>query len=287
MFSAGVRNPRRSFLICVVVTLAALASIAWGVFEMNATGQETLATGLAIGLAILPAVMGALMAWNFWWAMKVFASIRRGENVIGRWSVTAEELTEFVGIDKVRDAQGSDVLNEWSASREAAPSGIEVRFVKDAVLVGDTYFPLTLIGPFRFTGVRMLSGSQQTIAFRTLLTLANRFGARTTAGELRIPVSRGASAQAGEVVTHFARVAAREIVASPNFYRSRIRGGLIAAVVGFAVAALGFVLRSVLGSREDGLDATLVIAIGLVVAGGGLVLALLAKLLDNKQRAKR
>jgi 4-amino-4-deoxy-L-arabinose transferase-like glycosyltransferase len=82
-------------------------------------------------------------------------------------------------------------------------------------------------------------------------------------------------------------VAAREIVASPNFYRSRIRGGLIAAVVGFAVAALGFVLRSVLGSREDGLDATLVIAIGLVVAGGGLVLALLAKLLDNKQRAKR
>lgn len=239
MFSAGIRNPGRSLLICVAITLAALASIAWGVFEMNAAGQETLGSGLMIGLAILPAILGALMAWNFWWAMTVFASIRRGENVIGRWSITADELADFVGVDKVRNAQRGQEVNEWSPPRETR-TGIEVIFVKDGVLVGDTYFPLTITGPFRFTSVRTLSGSQQTIAFRTLLTLANRFGARATAGELRIPVARVASVKAAEVVTYFARVAAREIIANPGFYRSRIRFGLIAAVGGLRSRRLAF-----------------------------------------------
>jgi hypothetical protein len=288
VFSAGIRNPGRSLLICVAITLAALGSIAWGVIEMQMAGRETLGSGLKIGLAILPAIIGPLMAWNFWWGTKVFASIRRGENVIGRWTVTAAELAEFADIDKVRSAQGSDVLNEWSPPRETQSSGIEVIFAKDAVLVGDTYFALSITGPFRFTSVRMLSGSQQTIAFQTLLTLANRFGARATAGELRIPVSRAASADAGKIVTHFSRVAAREIVANPDFYRSRIRFGLIAAPVCFAVAALGFVLRSILGGSEDGLDpATLLIIIGLIAGVTALVLALAAKLLDNAQRRKR
>jgi hypothetical protein len=288
VFSAGIRNPGRSFLICVAITLAALGSIAWGVIEMQMAGQETLSSGLKIGFAILPAIIGPLMAWNFWWGTKVFASIRRGENVIGRWTVTAAELAEFADIDKVRSAQGSDVLNEWSPPRETPSSGIEVIFAKDAVLVGDTYFALSITGPFRFTSVRMLSGSQQTIAFQALLTLANRFGARTMAGELRIPVSRAASAEAGKVVTHFAGVAAREIVANPDFYRSRIRFGLLAAPVCFAVAALGFVLRSILGWSEDGLDpATLLTIIGLIAGFTALVLALAAKLLDNAQRRKR
>ncbi|RYG28800.1 MAG: hypothetical protein EON93_17870, partial [Burkholderiales bacterium] len=250
VFSAGIRNPGLSFLICVVITLAALGSIAFGVIEMQMAGRETLGSGLKIGLAILPAIIGPLMAWNFWWGTKVFASIQRGENVIGRWTVTAAEVAEFADIDKVGSAQGSAVPNEWSPSRETPPSGIEVIFAKDAVLVGDTYFALSITGPFRFTSVRMLSGRQQTIAFETLLTLANRFGARTTAGELRIPVSRAACADAGRVVTHFSCVAAREIAANPDFYRSRIRFGMLAAPVCFAVAALGFVLRSILGGSE-------------------------------------
>ena len=57
MFSPGIRNPQRSLLICVAVTLAALASIAWGVFEMQAAGQETLGSGLKIGIALLPAIL--------------------------------------------------------------------------------------------------------------------------------------------------------------------------------------------------------------------------------------
>jgi len=288
VFSAGIRNPGRSLLICVVITLAAWGSIAWGVIEMNAVGQETLGSGLKIGLAMLPGIIGPLMAWNFWWATKVFASVRRGENVIGRWSVTAAELAEFAEIDRVRSVQGSGVSNEWSTKRDAQPSGIEVIFVKDAVLVGDTYFALAITGPFRFISVRMLSGSQQTIAFQTLLTLANRFSTRTMAGELRIPVSRAASADAGEVVAHFARVAARDIVANPDFYRSRIRFGLVAAPICFAVAALGFVLRSIFGGSEDGLDApTLLTIIGCIAGVTALILALAAKLLDNAQRRKR
>jgi hypothetical protein len=47
-WSASIRNPLRSVLICAAITLVAFASIAWGVFDMQAAGQETLSSGLKI-----------------------------------------------------------------------------------------------------------------------------------------------------------------------------------------------------------------------------------------------
>lgn len=195
MFSVGIRNPRRSVLICVAITLVAFASIAWGVFEMQAAGQETLSSGLKIGLALLPAILAPLMAVNFWWGMKVMARIGRGEKAIARWTVTAADLAQFAAIDKARDARGIEHMNDWSPPREPPSSGIEVIFVPDAVLVGDTYFSLANKGLFRFTSVRMHGQNPPVIAFQTLTTYANRFGARTTRGELRIPVAPLASAR--------------------------------------------------------------------------------------------
>lgn len=287
MFSAGIRNPQRSVLICVVIALLSWASIAWGVFEMYATGQETESSGLKIGLALLPAIIAPLMALNFWWGIKVIASIRRGEKLIARWTVTAAELAEFAASDKTRSALGSEHLNEWSPPREPLASGIDVAFVPDGVLVGDTYYALTTTGPFRFTHVWLLSGGAPAVAFRTLLTLANRFGTRTTVGELRIPVPDTASPEAARVVAHFESVRTGAVIANPNFYRRRMRIGLIGAPVFFAIAALGFVLGPDDMSNGDISIPGLMVIIGIAVGVTMLILALAAWLLDGAQRRKR
>lgn len=286
MFSAGIRNPRRSVLICVVITLVAFASIAWGVFEMQAAGQETMSSGLKIGLALLPAILAPLLAVNFWWGVKVMARIGRGENAIGRWTVTAADFAKFAAIDKTRDARGIEYMNDWRPRREAPSSGIDVIFVPDAVLVGDTYFSLANKGLFRFTGVRMLAEDPAVIVFQTLTTYATRFGTRTTAGELRIPVAPLASADAARVVTHFAGVGAGKILANPDFYRTRVRIGLIGAPIFFAIAALGFVLAP--DDFSDGSISipSLMLIIGFVAGITMLILALAAKLLGGAQRRK-
>ena len=94
--------------------------------------------------------------------------------------------------------------------------------------------------------------------------------------------------QAGAAsVQHFEQVAAREIVANPNFYRSRMRFGLIGAPILFAVAALGFVLGPGDVSNGDVSIPSLMVIIGMVAGGAMLVLSLAAWLLDRAQARKR
>jgi hypothetical protein len=160
-----------------------------------------------------------------------------------------------------------------------------VIFVADAVLVGDTFFSLVPTGIFRITGVRLLADGLPTIAFRTVMILGNRFGFRTSVDALRIPVSRHAIDEANRVVDHFGRVQAGRIVVNPGFYRGRMRFGLMAAPIFFAVAAVGLFLdRNGIGSGED-IPAVL-IAIGTVFGVAMLILALAAWRLGRGQRGQ-
>lgn len=284
--SPGVRNPRRSALICAAVTLVAWASVAWGALEMHAAGRETLGSGLKIGLALLPAILAPFMFTNFWRGMKVFAAIRRGENEIGRWMVSAAELAEFSANNATHNARGGDNLNVWTPPRALPPEGLEIIFVTDGVLVGDTYFALVTTGMFKVSAARMLSESPPAIAFRTVTTWANRFGFRTSVDALRIPVSRAAHAEAAKVLGHYRRVEAREVIVHPGFYRGRMRFGLIGALVFFAIAAVGFMLKSK-GMYSDSDDVSgLMIGIGILFGTAMLILALAAKVLGGAQRRR-
>lgn len=286
MLSPGIRNPRHSVIICVVVAVLSWASIAWGIMEMTTAGQETQSSGLKIGLALLPAIIAPLFALNFWSGMKVIARIRRGDNQIARWTVSASDLAAFATSNKTRNALGIEQVNDWSPPRESS-SGIEVIFVPDGVLVGDTYFSLVTVGPYSFSHVWMLTDGAPAVAFRTRLVVANRFGARTTIGELRIPAPSSASADAARVVAHFQQVSTGAVIANPDFYRRRMRIGLIGAPIFLAIAALGFVLGPNDMSNGEISIPILMIIIGIVAGIGMLVLALAAKLLDNAQRRKR
>ncbi|TWT15109.1 hypothetical protein [Reyranella sp. CPCC 100927] len=286
MHNHGIRNPQRSALICVAVTVVAWAFVAWGALEMHMAGEETLGSGLKIGLALLPAILAPAMFYNFWRGMKVFAAIRRGENEIGRWTATAAELAEFSANDHARNALGRENLNMWTPPRRPPPQGIEIIFVADGVLVGDTYFALITTGMFKITGVRILSESLPAIAFRTGATWMHEHRVHTAVGALRIPVSRAASAAAARVLGHFERVDAREIIVNPGFYRGRMLVGLFGAPIFFAVAAVGFTLK-LTGRYNDSDDVSgLLIVIGILLGGAMLVLALAAWWLGRAQRRK-
>lgn len=155
----------------------------------------------------------------------------------------------------------------------------------DGVLVGDTYFGLINTGPFRFTGVRMLSESPPAIAFRTISTSANRFSFRTWGGALRIPVSHAASAEAAKVLDHYRRVSASGIVNPALQRRRRLVGriSMIGAPIFFSVAAIGFVMKSN-GMYSDANDVSgLLIVLGLMVGGAMLIVAMIAWQLGRGQ----
>ena len=286
MHNTGLREPRRNLLISLAATLLAWAFVAWGALEMRETGQEAIGPGLKVGLALLPAIFGPFAIYNFWLGIKVFAAIRRGENEIGRWTVTVAELAEFSARDKALNALGGDYLNIWTVPRRLPPEGLEVIFVADGVLVGDTYFGLVSTGMFRINNIRMLSEGPPIIAFRSVTTWANRFGVRTSIGALRIPVSHAVSTEAARVLGHFERVDRREAIANPGFYRGRMRAGLIGAPIFLAVAILGFVLNST-GENNDISDVSYIIIIfGLVFCLAMLILALAAWLLGRAQLRK-
>jgi len=282
----GVRNPRRNFLMCVGVTLVAWAFVAWGAYEMRVEEEETVGSALKVGLGLLPAILGPAAIYNFWRGMRVFAAIRRGENEIGRWVVTAAELAEFGLIDNARNLYGGQYFNVWARPRELPPSGLEIIFVADAVLVGDTYFALVTTGMFKFTRVGMLSEGPPTIEFVTVTTWANRFSVRTSVGVLRLPVSR-LGADGAKVLEHYRRVLSREIIVNEGFYRGRMRFGLIAAPICFAVAAAGFVVKSIGAGNDSGALSGPLIGMGLVFGTAMLILALVAWLLRRAQLRKR
>lgn len=280
MSGHGFRNPRLHLRISLAVTFLAWAIVAWGALEMHLAGEETLGASLKIGLALLPGILGPLAIANFWRGTQVVAAIRRGENAIGRWTVTAAELAEFSDQDAARNAPGGEALNIWAPPREPPSAGVETIFVPDGVLVGDTYFALVTTGLVTISSVRMLPGGLPTIAFRTITTWVHEHRVRTGFSALRIPVSRLAVAEGTKVVRHFERVESRKVIVNESFYRRRIRFGLITAPVGFAVAAAGFAMQ-----RAGGFDdmPLLLIIIGVVLGTMMLLLALAATLLRRAQ----
>ena len=89
-----------------------------------------------------------------------------------------------------------------------------------------------------------------------------------------MPTARDAQDQAAKVLAHYEDVMARRTIVKPNFWRIRIKIGLIGAAVGAAAAAIGFSLSDM---NQALADVPLIMAVaGTMVALGGLVLAFAA-----------
>jgi hypothetical protein len=266
--NAGLSNPRRSVMISIAILAVGVGGILWGIFEMDRRGgAETNATALAIGVGLLLAILGCLFTFNFIWAVRLTEAMKRGENVIARWTVPAQTLEEF----RINEAalKQAGRLNDWKVPRKVPPNGVEVIFSPSAVMIGDSFFGLAKGGLARFTSIQMVPGNPLAIGFGMALTTgrATSGGAILTTyrSELRIPVARTAGAEASKVLTHYTSVDAGRTIVKPGFWALRglnalkVNLGLaplVMAVVGVMVALGGAVLAAIAsafkrGERED------------------------------------
>lgn len=285
--NAGLSHPRRSVAICVVAIVVGAGLLLWGIAGLDANGNGPVLRSVAVAIGMLICLLFPFFLVNFVWAVRLTAAMRRGENVIARWTVPVQTLEEFRAAEAERKKAGQ--RNDWKVPRRLPASGLEVIFSKDAVMIGESFFGLAKSGMARFTGVAMAPGNPLAIAFGMAFTAARGIsgGIVTTTyrSELRIPVARGASAEASTVLAHYTSVMAGHTVARPGFWALRIKIGLWAAGLGAASAAAGFLLNAL---KADLGDAPLFMAvIGTVVGLAGLVLAGAATMLGRGEREDR
>lgn len=245
MRNRGLSRPGLNMGICVAGVLLAVLSIWSGVSEMNALGRETNASAAKIGIAIPVGVICFGMFFNFLWGYRLMAAARRGEKVVGRWTVTPAEVEAFRADDNRRADLGYD--NDYKLPKKVPPGGLEVIFTDNSVIVGGTYFGLVTTGLFKFEGVQMLPDNPLALEFGTVMTSVTKINAvriNRIRGVLRVPVSRAGREAAVKVLNHFSAVDQRKALVNPGFYARRIKWGLIAAVMFFVVAAGGFGLNA-------------------------------------------
>ena len=278
MAGFGLRRPGVSALIAGAISAAGLIGIVAGIYDMNAQGRETALSSIGIGAGIVVAVLGAAVLVNFLRGIRAVNRIKRGVAVIARWTVTPSEVEAFRA-DEDRRKAARDV-NDYRLPKRIPPEGIPVVFADDAVMVGDTYFALVSKGMFTFDGVEVLADRPRAIQFgtrsTTLADTGTSFSIRTSVGVLRVPVANAATEELKVVARHFLDVLNGQKIVNPSFYPSRIRMGLIAAVVFGILAAIGFGMEAVNPDFEPDWLPLVLAVVGVIGALGGLVLAWLA-----------
>ncbi|CAN5468883.1 hypothetical protein BH18VER1_BH18VER1_14270 [soil metagenome] len=132
-------------------------------------------------------------------------ALARGEGIIARWRVEAEDWQRFLASDPQWSSHANGRLNEFIPSDAAEPTGVEVVVGKAAVQIGDSIHRVSLRSTPEITEARLHEGTPSVIEL--LLYYPAYAGpstlnpARYTA--LRFPVGQGALAEARQVVAHF------------------------------------------------------------------------------------
>jgi hypothetical protein len=283
--NAGVRRPERNVRICLALLAASLIALVAGILAMRSAGAETTASATAIALGLLGTVIFSLMLANFVWATRLVAGIKRGENVIARWTVPADAFDRFRAQEAGHAAAGHP--NDYKPPNHTPPEGVEVVFGKDSMIIGDTFYGLATTGLGHIRQVGIVPGDPLCIGFQTALTTGRiqssgvaRFD--TALGLLRIPVAKESQQEAKAVLDHYTAALSGQVMVKPDFWKRRIRWGLRAALVSAFAAGTGFLLEAI--EADLGILPLILAVSGVIIAIGGLILAGLAWTFADRQR---
>lgn len=285
--NAGIHNPPRQVRICLALLAVSAIAFVSGLLGVSSAGAETV-SGIAIALGLLGSIVFFLMLLNFVWGVRVFNAIKRGENMVARWTVPADEFDRFRANEAGHAAIGHP--NDYKPPRLTPPGGVEVIFAKDGMIIGDTFFGLATTGLSHFRQVGIVPGDPLCLGFQTALTTARHQSSGTPSfstvlGLLRIPVANAAHPEAKAVLDHYIAALAGQVIVRPDFWPRRIRWGLWAAVISAIAAATGFGLEAL--DADLGILPLILAVSGTVAAIGGLILALLAWIFADRQRRGR
>ena len=194
-----MRTPARNALLSALLTIAGAVLIAFG-----ATGQSG---SPLLMLGLFPALLGPIGFVYYLKAAGTVRDLRSGRTSIARWTVSAEQFARFCAED-ARLATSGAAANFYQAPRTMLADGVDVVFGDNGVLLGDTYFPLSLNGGRRVMHVREVVSSPPYIEFGMILSTRARTSNTTmatqrTAYTLRVPVALGAERQAAQVARRY------------------------------------------------------------------------------------
>ena len=202
MRDRGIRRPGVKAATAAVLAVCGAAAILWSANSVPLTPEQASATRLARNLGGITLGIASLAMLNFLYAWALVRRMRRGDQVIGRWTVAPATFERFRDAERARK-KGK---NNWRIPRRTWPAGLPVIFSSKAVLVGDVYFTLFSKGISRFTYVRVESHPVAYVEFSMTLTVIGAGTQARTAryrGHLRVPIADGADIEAARVVGHF------------------------------------------------------------------------------------
>lgn len=199
MRDRGVSSPATKSWIVGTLALGGAAAAIWGLQSPDPAWQPAVAAKV-LGTVVL--VIALLMTANYLYARSLIGRMRRGEDVIGRWTVEPASFAKFRDIERARKTR----RNNWRVPGKAMPEGLEVIFTRQSVLVGNTWFRLAAKGTTRFSNARIENDVVPSIEFSMRLTIAGAGSLHQTArykGHLRVPIADGAAVEAARVVAYF------------------------------------------------------------------------------------
>lgn len=199
MRDRGISRPGTKSWITGALALCGAAALIWGLQSPDPAWQPAVAAR-TLGTVVM--VVALLMTANYLHARSLVRRMRRGEDVIARWTLGPAAFATFRDTERARKAR----RNNWRVPGRDRPEGLDVIFTRHSVLVGDTWFRLAARGMTRFSHVRIENGAVPSIEFAMRLTIAGAGSLHQTAryrGHLRVPIADGAAPEAARVVAHF------------------------------------------------------------------------------------
>ncbi len=199
MRDRGISSPGTKAWIAGILALGGAAALIWGLHSHDPAWQPAV-VARTLGTVVL--VIALLMTANYLYAWSLIVRMRRGEDVISRWTVKPDSFAKFRDIERARKTR----RNNWRVPGKDRPEGLEVIFTRQSVLVGDTWFRLAAKGTTRFANARIENDAVPSIEFAMRLTIAGAGSLHQTArykGHLRVPIADGAAVEAARVVEYF------------------------------------------------------------------------------------
>lgn len=158
-------------------------------------------------LGLFPALLGPIGFVYYAMAAGAVRDLRSGRTSIARWTMSAEQFERFRAEDARLTTNGA-ATNFYQLPHAIPAAGVDVIFGDDGVVLGDSYFPLSITRGRRVTRVREVVNGPPFIEFVMMLSTRARTSNTTMATQrtsytLRVPVALGAERQAGQVVRRY------------------------------------------------------------------------------------
>jgi hypothetical protein len=211
-----MRHPHRARTIALrFVGLGAISLAAW--FWV---GTEHVGVRVALFVfGTMALAFGGLFALFGHQDARAKEALARGEDIIARWRVEADDWQRFVASDPQWSSHAQGRPNEFRPSEAVESNGVELIVGKAAVQIGESIHRVSLRSIPEITEARLHDGTPPIIELLLYYPpYATRFGMRPPRyTALRFPVGRGAVADARRVVAHFRG----DLGGEPDFFHGR------------------------------------------------------------------